>query len=113
MAKRIEKVNSLLQEEISKIIFREIDFGETLVTITNVQTNKNLLEGEILITVFPQKDEEKILKILKNNIYDIQKILNKKLEMRPVPKIHFKIDEGVKNLYKIDEISKRNINYDK
>jgi len=113
MSRRLEKINSLLQKEISKILSREIDFGETLVTITNVKTSQNLLETEILITVFPQEEEERTLRILRSNIYDIQKILNKKLRMRPVPKINFKIDEGMKNLYKIDEISKRNINHDK
>jgi len=105
MTRRIEKVNSLLQKEISQILLKELDFGNTLVTITGVETSRNLLESKILITVLPQEKEEEILRTLKDNIYDIQKMIDKKLNMRPVPKIHFEIDEGMKNFYRIDKIS--------
>jgi len=106
MTRRIEKVNSLLRREISQAILKEIDFGDTLVTITDINTNRNLLESEILITVLPQEKEKEALRVLKNNIYDIQKIIDKRLKMRPVPKICFRIDEGMKNFYKIDSISR-------
>lgn len=108
MTRRIEKVNRLLQKEISQILSSQVDFEGSLVTITNVHTTGNLLNSEVLITVIPEENEKKVLKILKRNIFNIQKVMNKKLNMRPVPKIHFKIDEGMKNLYRIDKIS-RNI----
>ncbi|MCZ2845799.1 MAG: 30S ribosome-binding factor RbfA [Candidatus Bathyarchaeota archaeon] len=113
MTRRIERVNSLLHEEISKTLLKEVDFGEALVTITNVHTTRDLLESDIFITVLPQGKERTVLKILKANIYNIQKMLNKKLNMRPIPKIHFKIDEGMKNFYRINNISQKNINHEK
>lgn len=105
MSKRIEKINKLLQKEVAQILSSQIDFGKSFVTITNVKTMRDLQECKILITVFPQEDEKRVLKLLKGNIWQLQKTINKRLKMRPVPKIHFEIDEGMKNLYKIDKIS--------
>ncbi|MFH0987507.1 MAG: ribosome-binding factor A [Patescibacteria group bacterium] len=106
MSKRTERINSVLQRETGKIICEELELPyDTLVTITGVNTTGNLLESEILFTVFPQSKEEEVLQGLRRNVYDIQKILNRKLRMKPVPKIRFKIDEGMKNFYRIDEIS--------
>jgi ribosome-binding factor A len=120
---RLQKVNSLLRKEISQILLKEIDFGDSLVTITDVKTIPNLTEAKISITVIPTRPnptpfspkegklngldekEREALSILKRNIYDIQKIIDKKFKIRPVPKIHFEIDEGVKNLYRIDKLS--------
>lgn len=107
MSFRLQKINHILQKEISEIILKEIDLENTFVTITNVETASNILESNILITVFPEEKEEKILRILNRNIYDIQKLLDKKLKMKPVPKIYFKIDEGMKNLYKIDKLENK------
>ena len=45
---RIEKVNSLLEKEISKIIQREIMFsGGVLVTLTHVEATANLIEAKV------------------------------------------------------------------
>lgn len=98
-------MDKLLQKEVAKILSRDIDFGKSFVTITNVKTTRDLQESKILITVFPQDDETKVLKILSKNIWQLQKTINKRLRTKPVPKLHFEIDEGMKNLYKIDKIS--------
>jgi len=101
---RVERMNSLLKREISKIILDEIDFGDSLVTITDAQTSGNIFYSKILFTVIPQKKEKDILFVLKRNIFSIQKRLNKRLRIRPVPKISFKIDDGTKNLYEVDRL---------
>ncbi len=107
MAKRIERVNKLLKEQINNILLREIDFEGVLATITDVETTPDLRYCNMKISVMPENKEKIILKKIENQIYSIQKTLNKKLNMRPVPKIKFKIDQDVKKLYKIDEILNR------
>jgi ribosome-binding factor A len=103
---RIEKVNNLIQEEVSKLIAKEVDFEGYIVTVTRVETTRNLGKTDVLITVLPEEKEKDALLTLKKSVYDIQKILNKKLRMKYVPKLYFKIDEGLKNLYKIDRVCK-------
>ena len=90
MTKRIEQVNDLLQEELSKIILREIDFPQdVLVTLTRADASPNLQQAKIYISVMPDKRMPDVMRILDSQIYNIQQILNKRLRMRPVPRIDF------------------------
>ena len=104
MSRRIEQVNSLLKKEVAKALLKEIDIGDSMVTVTAVKMSRNLRMCWISISVMPEEKEKEVMRSLKKSIYDIQMAINKKLKMR-VPKIYFEIDEGIKNLYKIDEIS--------
>jgi len=105
MGHRLESVNNLLQEEISKIISKEIDFTDCIVTLTRVDTSADYSKSEVFITVMPESKEKEALRKTQGSAYEIQKIINKKLKMKYVPKIYFLIDEGAKNLYKIDQFS--------
>lgn len=101
---RIERINNFLRKEISQILLKEMDFEQTFVTVTDVKTSTDLTKARVFITIIPETKEKEVLSILGENIYDIQKRINKRLNTRPIPKIHFEIDKGMKNLYKIDEI---------
>jgi ribosome-binding factor A len=48
MSQRLERVNELLRQEISKLLLREIDFVDILVTVTNVNTSPDLKQAKIL-----------------------------------------------------------------
>jgi ribosome-binding factor A len=104
MPKRIERVNELLRHEISQIILREIEFGSNMVTITNVQTTGNMQQAKIKIMVLPDKNSAWVLEKLKKNIWQIQQFLNKKLKMRPVPRIEFVIDQEQTKAEKMEEL---------
>ena len=55
MPNRIEKVNSLLEHEIGKILLHDFAFNpEILVTLTRVDTSSNLIEAKVYISVFPE-----------------------------------------------------------
>ncbi len=102
MSYRVEKINELLHKEVSKTLLKNVDFEGYIVTVTSVKTSPDFLNTDILITVMPDSKEKEALMEIDKNIYDIQKIINKKLNIKNVPKLSFKIDEGTKNLYKID-----------
>lgn len=92
--RRLEKLNILLKEELARILEREIEFPEkTLVTITRVVISSDLYYGVAFISVLGEKANG-ALEIISQNIYHIQQQLNKKLRIRPVPKIRFEIDEA-------------------
>lgn len=92
--KRIEKLNILLQEEIAKILDEELEFPEgNLVTVTKVSISPNAHYAIVSVSVLG-KDPRKCLENLSKSIYHIQQLLNRRLRMRPVPKIRFVIDEG-------------------
>jgi ribosome-binding factor A len=104
MSKRLERVNELLYREISQLFLRELDFQNALVTITKVETSVDLRESKIMISVMPMEKTQTALQVLEKNIFDLQQIINKKLRMRPVPKIIFKIDESAAKAQYIEEL---------
>ena len=104
MSNRIEKVNSLLEQEISKIILRDFYFSEALVTLTHVDSSANLIEAKAYISVFPDEKIDKIIEILNKGIYSVQQKINKRLKMRPIPKIKFVKDNELIKAGKVEEL---------
>ena len=90
MSKRVEQINELVKRELSQIIFREFVPPEnTLVTIIDVETAANFQSAKIQISVIPESRADAVMKDLNQEIYSIQQTLNKRLKIRPVPKIIF------------------------
>ncbi|MFH1509924.1 MAG: 30S ribosome-binding factor RbfA [Candidatus Nealsonbacteria bacterium] len=105
MTDRVPQVNNLIREELSKIIFREVEFPlGALVTLTRVDTTANLIESRVYISIMPQSKEEEIFKLLNRQIYFIQQILNKRLKMRPIPKIIFTPEKETIRAGKVEEL---------
>lgn len=102
---RIKKVNSLIKEELSSILLKEVDFPKNvLVTITRVDAFSNLSEARVYISVMPMETKDKIFQILNARIYDIQQALNKRLNMRPIPKIEFRKEEKTEQADRVEEL---------
>lgn len=107
MSNRIEKVNSLIQGELSQIILKEVDFSkDVLVTITRVETIVNLSDARIYISVIPENQRDKVFETLNRRIYDIQQCLNRRLNMRPIPKIEFRKEEKTQQAARVEELLK-------
>ena len=105
MIERIQRVNHLIRNELAKIILKEIEFPpDVLVTLTRVQTTKDLAESQVFVSVFPEEKNKEILKILGGQIYFLQKKLDRILRMRIVPKIIFLKEEKMIEAGKIEKI---------
>ena len=91
--RRVRKLAGTLREEVAAILEREIEFPDgALVTVTRIAVSPDARYAAAYLTVFGGKEKE-ILEILKKNVYHIQQLVNRRLRMRPVPKIRFAIDE--------------------
>ncbi len=104
MSRRTSRINELIKQEVGQILQREVHLGDYLVTITEVDTASDLKNAEIKIAIMPYEKEKEVLEIIKNNIGHIQRILNKKLTMRFVPRLKFTIDKGAKSAAAVDVI---------
>ena len=105
MSERIEKVNELIKRELSQIILEEMNFPkEALVTIIKVEAAPNLYSARVYINVIPEKEAKGAFIMLRNNIYNLQQLLNKRLRMRPIPRIEFLQEKQVQKTEKIEEI---------
>jgi len=105
--RRMERVNELIRRELGAIISREIDVTGGIVTFTRVELSDDLNYADIYFSVIPDEKSGDVLGEINKNIFDIQQGLNKRLRMRPVPKVRFHVDEEEEEARKIDELFKR------
>ena len=107
MSSRIQKVNELIRTSIAEIINRELDMPPGIfLTITRVDTSADLRYARVFVSVFPEKRFGKIMEYLKKKIYFIQGVLNKKLSMKPLPRIEFVSDKTEAEADKIEKLLK-------
>jgi ribosome-binding factor A len=105
MRERIQRLNELIRREISKILLKEGDFPSgVLVTVTRVETSTDLIQAKVWISLFPEIKGKEVFTILNQKLYGIQQKINKKLKMRPVPKIIFKEDKQIFKASRVEEI---------
>jgi ribosome-binding factor A len=107
MSERIIKINSLIQRNISEIISRDLSLKSgVFVTVSKVDTTPDLRYTRIFVSIFPEKDIPYAAKTLEKELYRLQGALNKKLSMKPLPKIEFKIDMTESKADEIEKIFK-------
>lgn len=105
MSERILKVNQLIKKELAEIILREVDFSfDVLITVTRVEASSNLREAKVYVSVMPENKAKEVLDNLKAGIYDIQGTLNKRVNMRPLPRIRFIIETKTREAGRIEEL---------
>lgn len=102
---RLQRVNQLLKKELSRLLLKEMEFPpDVLTTITRLETTKDLRESNVFVSVFPKEKSEKICLILNKSVYSLQPKLNKRLKMRPLPKIRFLEEKLISEAGRIEEI---------
>ncbi len=105
MTRRIQRVSQLIKKELSQLLLKEVDFPEgVLVTITRVETSANLFQAKVYISVMPEEKLSKVLQILDKLIYFLQQRLNKRLKMRPIPRIIFMEERATAEAGRVEEL---------
>jgi ribosome-binding factor A len=102
---RIQKVNGLIKEEVSKILLTELGEHKGLLTITAVETTPDLRHATIWYRYLGGEEAE-IEKLLKGKQRDIQQEINHKFTMKYVPKISFRFDKSGEYADRINELLK-------
>lgn len=109
MSDRIAKVNKLLKQEVGKLILEDVDFPtDMVVTVIKADTSLDLHYGDIYVSVMPQQKEEEAIGLLEENVYALQQKINKKLFMKPVPMLRFRLDLSGDKADRINELIKEN-----
>ncbi|MFH1193351.1 MAG: ribosome-binding factor A [Candidatus Jorgensenbacteria bacterium] len=104
MNHRSDRVQSVIQEELGKILLRETSFPGALVTITSVQVDKKLETAKIRVGIIPQEKDAFVLDILKRFQGRFQHLLNITMNIKPMPRIQFEIDRGAENAAQVEKL---------
>ena len=96
MPRRIEQVDSFIQEELNNIFLEELELPKNnLVTITKVVTNKGLGLAKIYLSILPIDQEEAILKQLKKQSGYFRHLLSEKFQGYHIPRLEFIFDDSL------------------
>ena len=102
---KIERINHMIMEEVSKIIMLEVkDERFKFVTVTDCDTSNDLSYCKVYVTVLEQEKKEETLKALNNASGFIRGELAKRIEIRHIPELKFIYDESVSYGEHIDSI---------
>jgi ribosome-binding factor A len=92
-SQRIKKLERVSRELVSNFIFDELEDAEKtfwIITITWVKISSDLSYLDIFVS--SMMNGEILPKTLAKHNYDIQKRLNKSIEIRKLPRIRFRYD---------------------
>ena len=113
MAHRVERVNSLIRQEISELLRRQVKDPRlgNLVTVIDVSTSPDLRHAKIFISRIGSNEEEKqeTLSVLAAASGFFRNELAKRLRLRHIPELSFQWDVSIERgdhlLQLIDKVS--------
>ncbi|MCX6375284.1 MAG: 30S ribosome-binding factor RbfA [Armatimonadetes bacterium] len=106
MTTRQEKVKELLKVEISDIMLREMkDPRLGFVTITDAEVTRDFRHATVYISVLgEEKEKETSLAVLQRAAGYIRGELGRRVHMKVIPEISFKLDTAVERGTRIFEL---------
>ena len=107
MSLKIDRLNNMFVEEISKIIHSEIkDKDVGFVTITDARVTNDLSFAKVYITTL-DSNREKVLNTLNKASSIIRNMLCNRIQIMKMPETHFVYDESIEYGKKIEDIIER------
>jgi ribosome-binding factor A len=106
MSFRKQQLNSLIRNEISKAISKEVDFpAGSLASVTEVRVSDDLGYADVMVSAYPTGKKDGVIKALNDKRAELQTILFKKIKIMSLPKIRFSYDPGPEKAANIEKIS--------
>ena len=101
---RDERISSQIRDELSTAILREIELPGAIMTITEVELTQKRDAATVYISVMPEAKEQKVLKILIGAQGMLRHRLLKRLKIKVIPDLYFKLDNGPKNAAMVEKV---------
>ena len=112
MTHRIEQVNSLIRQEISELLQREVKDPRlaNFVSVTEVSTSPDLRHAKVFVSRLGSEEEkQEVLSALASASGFFHKELYKRLRLRRIPELSFEwdnsIERGTHLLHLIDQVT--------
>jgi ribosome-binding factor A len=103
MSERNEKVANHIKKLAADFLARENN-RTSLITVTGADCSPDMKSATIFITVIPTSKEKTALEFAKRKRPELRDYFKKNMEVKNIPFVDIKIDEGEKNRQKIDEL---------
>src|SRR4030067_2177635 len=106
--KRSQRVGDLLREEIADIVIYKLkDPRIGFITITGVDVTDDIKNAKVYVSILKDEDKENTLEILNTAKSFIRSELSKRLRMKFIPSIEFRLDTSIEYGNKIERLLKQ------
>ena len=98
MAHRIERANSLIRQEISNLLLRQVKDPRlgNLVSVTAVSTSPDLRYAKVFVSrIGSQEEKQETLSVLVAASGFFRNELAKRLRLRHIPELNFQWDDSI------------------
>lgn len=108
---RQQKFSRLIQKEVAEIFQFDMKgkFGAIMITVTQVRVSPDLGVAKIYVSLFPVKQKEQMLDVIKRHTSEIRGLLGKRIrkQARIIPELIFYIDDSLDYAERIEELLKK------
>ena len=105
--KRSQRVGDLLRKEIADIIiYRLKDPRIGFITVTGVDVTDDIKLARVYVSVFQEGERKTTLEVLDSAKSFVRSELSKRLRMKFIPSIEFRLDTSIEYGNKIEELLK-------
>ena len=112
MSRRMERINVLLRQEISRVVAGELRDPRlsSMVSVTRVDSSPDLRRARAYVSVFGGESEKRsTMKALQSAAGFIHKSVRGRVALKAIPSLDFALDESIERgaelLQKIDEVN--------
>jgi ribosome-binding factor A len=88
---RIDKLNSLIQKIVGEVLLSYLDASDGIVTVSKVEVSKDTRWAKVWVSIVAG-DDNKVMRKIKANIYDIQGEVNRTVNLKLIPRLQFFLD---------------------
>lgn len=88
---RIDKLNSLIQKIVGEVLLSYLNPSDGIVTVSRVEVSKDTRWAKVWVSIVGG-DDDKVMKTIKSNIYDIQGEVNRTVNLKLIPRLQFFLD---------------------
>lgn len=105
--KRSQRVRDLIREEVADIIMYKLkDPRVGFVTVTGVDLSPDLKNAKIFVSILKEEEREATLDALTSSKAFMRATLAKRLKMKFIPHLDFRLDSSIEYGFKIDKLLK-------
>lgn len=109
MSVRMEKVASLIKEEIGLLLTREFNASTYgLLTVTDVRMTADLKLAKVYVSILGTAEvRDRSLKLLEERKPGIRQFLGSRIRLKFTPEIHFYLDDTMDRVERIENLIKQ------
>jgi ribosome-binding factor A len=105
MKNRLARVCEVLKRELGVIIRRELEFENTLVTVSDVDITPDLKQAHVFISALGSPaGRRKAMEALEDHRVMFQAELSRRVQMKHTPHLNFRLDDAIERGTRVIDI---------